>query len=156
MRVLMGRPLRVGELVPPFLAHDQEGRPWTEKDVAGQPFVLYFYPANFTPGCTREAGAFARAWPDLEALGVRVLGVSRDSVERHRRFAETQCLPFTLLCDASGGMIDAFGATMLGGLPRRVSYLVGPDLRVAAVFDSHLRPEAHAQKMLDAARALKA
>lgn len=148
----MARPLRVGDRIPAFSARDHEGRAWTQRDIEGRPSVLFFYPADFTAGCTREAGAYARAWPELQALGVRVIGVSRDSVEKHAAFAEKRCLPFTLLADADGAMTDAFGATTLGGLPRRISYFVDAELRVAARFDSAWRAEAHAQKMLVAAR----
>ena len=123
---------------------------WTQRDLAGRSSVLFFYPGDFTPGCTREAGAYARAWPDLQAAGVSVFGVSRDSVANHEAFGRRHCLPFTLLADDDGAMTDAFGATIFGSLPRRVSYLVDAELRVAARFDSQLRPEAHAQKMVEA------
>ncbi|MEA3199591.1 MAG: thioredoxin-dependent peroxiredoxin [Thermoplasmata archaeon] len=150
----MARPLRVGDPLPAFAAQEADGRTWTERDVAGRAFVLYFYPKDETPGCIVEACAYRDAWDDFQAAGVLVIGVSRDDLDAHRRFVAHRMLPFTLLSDGEGAMHDAFGATMLGGLPRRVSYLFGPDGRVAAVFDSHLRPEAHAHKMLDAARHL--
>lgn len=148
------RPLRVGETVPPFEAADQEGRVWTADALRGAPFVLFFYPADFTPGCTREAGAFASAWPDFDALGVRVFGVSRDGAEKHAAFAESCGLPYPLLADRRGAMMDAFGARIFGSLPRRITYLVDAQGKVAAVFDSHLRPQAHAEKMMAAARKL--
>ncbi len=151
---LMSRPLRVGEEAPPFRAPDATGRTWTLDDLRGRAFVLYFYPKDETPGCIVEACAYRDAWEDFQDARVLVIGVSRDDLESHRRFVEHRKLPFALLSDGSGRMHDDYGATMLGGLPRRVSYLVGPDGRVAAAFDSHLRPEAHAMKMLAAAREL--
>jgi peroxiredoxin Q/BCP len=149
-------PLRAGDPIPPFLASDADGRIWTVRDFAGAPFVLYFYPKDETPGCTREAAAYNECWPEFQRLGVRVVGVSRDDSESHKRFAAKGCLPFILLSDPAGTMQQDFGATMLGSLPRRISYLVGSNGRVAGVFDSHLRAGAHAEKMLEAAKRLVA
>lgn len=151
---MVTRPLRVGELVPAFAAPDAEGQVWRDAQLRGRAYVLFFYPQDETPGCIVETCAFRDAWRDFEAAGVPVLGVSRDDAQSHRRFAQRRELPYPLLTDATGRMHAEFGATMLGGLPRRVSYLVDKDGRVAAVFDSHLRPEAHAMKMLAAAREL--
>lgn len=150
----MARPLRVGDVIPPFSAPDGEGRAWSDAGLRGKPFVLYFYPQDETPGCIVEACAYRDAWEDFQAAGVQVLGVSRDDLEAHRRFVAKRSLPFTLLSDGDGAMHAAFGATMLGGLARRISYLIDAEGRVAAAFDSHLRPEAHAMKMLAAAREL--
>ncbi|HWH09131.1 MAG TPA: peroxiredoxin [Candidatus Thermoplasmatota archaeon] len=149
-------PLRVGATIPDFRAPDAEGRAWTRADLAGRPFVLFFYPADETPGCVTEACAYRDAWEAFRDLGVPVLGVSRDPPERHRAFAQRRQLPFTLLSDPDGRMRDAFGAWMLGRLPRRVSYLVDAEGRVAAVFDSALRPGAHAREMLAATERLTA
>lgn len=140
--------------MPPFEAVDGDGRAWSRDSLAGRPYVLFFYPQDETPGCIAEACAFRDAWDEFREAGVLVLGVSRDDAASHRAFAQNRGLPFPLLCDADGAMHEAFGGVMLGGLPRRISYLVGPEGRVAAAFDSHLRPEAHAAKMLAAARSL--
>jgi peroxiredoxin Q/BCP len=150
----MSRPLRVGEPAPSFAAPDATGRAWRSADLAGRAFVLYFYPKDETPGCIVEACAYRDAWEDFQGAGVQVIGVSRDDLDAHRRFVEHRKLPFVLLSDGNGRMHEDYGATMMGGLPRRISYLVGRDGRIAAVFDSHLRPEAHAMKMLAAAREL--
>ena len=150
------RPLRVGEPAPTFDASDGEGTRWSTHGLAGRAFVLYFYPQDETPGCVAEACAFRDEHAAFAALDVLVLGVSRDDDASHRAFAKNRRIPFPLLCDPTGAIHAAYGAVMLGGLPRRVSYLIGADLRVVAVFDSHLRPAAHAEKMMDAARALRA
>ena len=147
-------PLAVGDAIPDFAAPDASGRTWTRADLAGRPFVLYFYPADETPGCITEACGYRDAWPAFEALDVPVLGVSRDDALAHRAFAQKRRLPFVLLSDADGTMHDAFGARHFGRLPRRVSYLVDAEGRVAAVFDSHLRPGVHAERMLEAAARL--
>ena len=149
-------PLRVGDAAPDFRALDAEGRAWSLADLRGRAFVVYFYPADETPGCVAEACGYRDAWRGFEALGVPVLGVSRDPPETHRAFARRRRLPFTLLSDPDGAMHKAFRARWLGGLPRRVSYLVDEEGRVAAAFDSHLRPGSHAERMLDAARRLRA
>lgn len=149
-------PLRVGDAVPDFSAADAEGRTWTRADLAGRAFVLYFYPADETPGCVVEACGYRDAWDEFQAMGLPVLGVSRDSPDAHRAFAASRRLPFPLLSDPEGRMHDAFGAWVLGRLPRRVSYLVGADGRVAAVFDAQLRPGSHPARMLVAARSLLA
>ena len=150
----MAKPLKPGDHVPPFEARDAEGRAWSREALAGQAYVLFFYPADETPGCIRESCAFRDAWPSFEALDLRVFGVSRDDAASHKAFAAGRNLPYPLLVDAEERMHEAFGAFMFGGLPRRVSYLVDANGRVAAVYESQLRPEAHARKMLEAARAM--
>ena len=150
----MPRPLRVGDPVPPFRALDGDGVERTEKDFAGAPWVVYFYPADETPGCVAQGCAFRDRWEEFRALGVPVVGVSRDPPESHREFARRRRLPFALLSDGDGAMHRAFGALALGVLPRRVTYLLDARGRVAAAFSSHLRPEAHAGEMLEAARRL--
>jgi len=143
--VRMARALRVGERItwsPPLEPH------------RGRPFVIYFYPADETPGCIVEACGYRDRWEEFETLKVPILGVSRDDEASHRAFAERRRLPFTLVSDGDGALHEAFGASMMGGLPRRVSYLVDGDGKVAAVFDSHLRPGSHSEEMLKAARAL--
>lgn len=148
------RPLRPGEPVPPFAAPDETGRMRTRDEMLGRAYVLYFYPADETPGCVAEACAIRDAWSNFEALGLAVLGVSRDRVETHAAFVRNRRLPYSLLADPEGRMHRDFGALMLGMLPRRVSYLVDAEGHVAATYDSHLRPEAHAARMLEAARGL--
>lgn len=150
----MAKALAAGDEAPPFSAMGSDGRLHTLADYAGRAFVVYFYPADETPGCVAQACAIRDAWDDFRALDLPVLGVSRDSVERHRGFVESRRLPFVLLADRDGSMHRDYGATMLGGLVRRVSYLVDAQGRIAAAFDSHLRPAAHAAKMLAAANSL--
>lgn len=147
-------PLRVGDPLPAFRASDQDGRTWTDESLRGRPFVLYFYPKDETPGCIAQGCAYRDAWADFERLGVPVLGVSRDSPESHRAFAQRRRLPFPLLADEDGALHRAFRARILFALPRRISYLVSADGRIAQAFESHLHPEAHAEEMLEAAKHL--
>ena len=150
----MSRVLKVGESVPAFEAHDAEGRAWSDRSLSGSAYVLFFYPADATPGCIRQACGYRDASPSFRELDVQLLGVSRDDAASHKAFAAGHGLPYPLLVDPDGRMHEAFGAFMLGGLPRRVSYLVDANGRVAGAYDSHLQPEAHARRMLEAARAL--
>jgi thioredoxin-dependent peroxiredoxin len=147
-------PLRVGDAAPAFDAQGSGGRRWRLADLAGRPFVIYFYPEDETPGCIAEACGYRDRWAEFEALGVPVLGVSRDDAASHEAFARNRGLPFALLSDPDGALHDAYGAWMLGRLPRRISYLVDARGRIAAAFDSHARPGSHSGKMLEAARAL--
>lgn len=149
-------PLRVGDVVPSFESRDADGRAWSDASLRGSPYVLFFYPADETPGCIRQSCAFRDLASEFGALGVQILGVSGDDAESHRHFAQRRRLPYPLLTDEGKRMRRAFGALAFGLLPLRVSYLVGADGRVAGVHDGRFDPAAHADRMLDAARALKA
>lgn len=139
----MSRPLRVGESIPWFPQIDS---------YKGRSFVLFFYPEDETPGCIVQACGFRDRWSEFGALGVALVGVSRDDASSHKAFIEKRRLPYELVSDEDGAMHAAFGAFMLGKLPRRVSYLIGSDGKVVAVYDSHTRPGSHAEKMLEAAQ----
>ena len=101
--------LEVGTKAPEFTLSDKDGNEVSLKDFLGKKVILYFYPKDSTPGCTRQACAFAAAWPDFEALGAVVIGVSKDSQASHRKFAEKQGLPFILLSDPELQAIQAYG-----------------------------------------------
>lgn len=101
--------LTVGEKAPEFTLQDKDGNTVSLSDFAGKKVVVYFYPKDNTPGCTRQACAFAGAYSQFEALGVVVIGVSRDSQASHQRFAEKNSLPFILLSDPERQAIEAYG-----------------------------------------------
>ena len=129
--------LEPGDTPPPFNLTDADGRQVSLRDFKGRHVILYFYPEDDTPGCTKEACGFRDAWDDLEALGVAVLGVSADDAASHRRFASKYRLPFTLLSDPDRKVMRAYGAygekTMYGrkvvGVIRSTVW-IGPDGRV--------------------------
>ena len=100
--------LQAGTKAPGFTLNDKEGNPVSLADFAGKKVVLYFYPRDNTPGCTRQACAFRDAWPEYERRGVAVIGVSKDSERSHRNFAEKQGLPFLLLADPALEAIQAY------------------------------------------------
>lgn len=91
--------LEQGTKAPDFTLMDQQGQSVSLSDFRGQKVVLYFYPRDNTPGCTKQACAFASVWEQFQQLGVPVLGVSKDSVASHQKFAEKYQLPFILLSD---------------------------------------------------------
>jgi peroxiredoxin Q/BCP len=129
--------IQAGEPAPPFAQTDAAGKPVSLQDLAGRDVVLFFYPKDDTPGCTKEACGFRDAWNDLRKMGVEVLGVSPDSAESHARFAEKYRLPFRLLSDPAKQMMEAYGAwgekTLYGrkttGVIRSTVW-IGPDGRV--------------------------
>ena len=129
--------LEPGDKAPAFSLTDAAGRTVSLGDFAGKDVVLYFYPKDDTPGCTKEACGFRDAWDELRELGVTVLGVSADDGDSHRRFAAKYRLPFTLLSDPDRAVMRAYGAygekTMYGrkvtGVIRSTVW-IGPDGRI--------------------------
>ncbi len=101
--------LEVGMKAPDFTLEDQNGNAVSLSDFAGKKVVLYFYPKDNTPGCTRQACAFAAAYEGFKAKDVAVIGVSKDSVASHRKFAEKHGLSFVLLADPELQAIQAYG-----------------------------------------------
>jgi peroxiredoxin Q/BCP len=92
--------LAIGDVAPDFTLPDQDGKPLTLSSLRGQRVVIYFYPKDDTPGCTKEACNFRDRWSDLESQGIRVLGISKDNAASHGKFIAKYTLPFTLLTDA--------------------------------------------------------
>lgn len=149
------RLLPAGTVAPPFALPNQEGRTVGSGELLGHWWVLYFYPRDGTPGCTREAYGFRDRRDDLAAAGVRVLGVSRDGVAAHRAFAARHGLAFDLLADPGGEVVRAYGAaSLLPGLARRVSYLVDPTGRIRKAYP-RVAPGRHADRVLADVRALR-
>lgn len=101
--------LKEGETAPDFTARDAEGNTVKLSDLRGQKVALYFYPKDDTPGCTKQACSLRDGYSELEAAGIKVLGVSLDSEESHRAFAAKYNLPFTLLADTNAEIANAYG-----------------------------------------------
>lgn len=128
-----------GTAAPDFALRDQDGRTRSLRDYAGRWLVLYFYPRDDTPHCTREACAFRDARATLEGLGASVLGISVDAVARHAEFARKHGLTFPLLADPVGRIARAYGSALDLGftrLARRKTFVIAPDGRIAARFDA--------------------
>ena len=115
---------------------DEQGRPVSLKDFLGKkPVVLYFYPKDFTSGCTTEACSFRDDYKAYEEKGAVVIGVSLDSVESHARFSEKYELPFTLLSDNRKEVAKVYGVLGIGGLmAKRVTFIVNKQGQIAAIF----------------------
>jgi len=143
--------IRTGEPAPPFALTDAAGKQVALEDLAGRDVVLYFYPKDDTPGCTKEACGFRDAWIELRKMGVEVLGVSPDPAASHAAFAEKYRLPFRLLSDPDKRVMETYGAwgekTLYGrkttGVIRSTVW-IGPDGRVrrhwARVSDAEKHP----------------
>ena len=114
--------LKAGEKAPAFQLNDQNGRPVSLSDFAGRKVVLYFYPKDHTPGCTRQACAFAGLYGEFQKRNVEVIGISKDSVSSHAKFAEKQGLPFILVADPDFEAIQAYGVWQEKKLYGKLSY----------------------------------
>jgi thioredoxin-dependent peroxiredoxin len=146
--------LDVGAAVPDdIVLRDQRGAPVRLGDFRGCHVVIYFYPADDTPGCTVEGKEFRDPYEQFQTLDCIVLGVSVDSVESHRKFAEKHALPFPLLSDSEGTLARIFGVLNDAGVAERATFVVDRDLRIRRRFDQ-VKPRGHAQQVLEFVRAL--
>ena len=154
----MASGIQVGDKAPDFTLPSQAGEPVRLSDRLGErTVVLYFYPRDETPGCTREACAFRDSYEVFAEAGAEVIGVSSDSVDRHAAFAGHHGLPFTLLSDESGQVRKSYGVpSTLGLLPGRVTYVIDRAGTVRHVFSSQLSIGRHVSDALDVVRKLQA
>lgn len=151
-------PVAVGDPAPDFTLPNAAGELVTLSQFYGKKMVvIYFYPKDDTPGCTTESCTFRDAYQDLQDAGAEVIGISSDSPESHRRFAERHRLPFTLLSDADGAVRRAFGVPpTLWILPGRVTYILDKAGIVRHLFNAQLQPKKHVAEALRVVRALAA
>jgi peroxiredoxin Q/BCP len=144
-------PIGVGDAAPDFSRPTHTGEPLTLSALQGGWVVLYFYPKDDTPGCTKEACAFRDSYEDFTDAGATVIGVSSDSPESHVKFAEKHKLPFQLVSDEDGELRRMYGtAKTLGVLPGRVTYVIDPQGIVREVYNSQFAVKNHHRKALDA------
>jgi peroxiredoxin Q/BCP len=143
--------LKVGDKAPDFTLMDERGLPVSLKDFLGKHLVvLYFYPKDFTPGCTTEACSFRDDYKAYEERGAVVVGVSLDSVESHAKFSEHHSLPFTLLSDNRKEVAKAYGVLGTGGfLAKRVTFIIGRNGSIAGIFPK-VDVKQHSQEVLEA------
>lgn len=142
--------LSLGDTAPDFEFTDANGPTSLRACLAGGPVVLYFYPADFTPVCTKEACMFRDLHGDLVSRGVRVLGVSPQSEESHQQFRAKHTLPFTLISDPDRRIIRAYRAGGMFGLPlpfgtRRITYFIATDGKIADIATGEFGLGAHAR-----------
>ena len=148
--------LEVGSLAPDFTLLDKDGNEVSLSDFRGQRVVLYFYPKDNTPGCTRQACAFAGAYNGFKEKNIAVIGVSRDSVASHAKFAEKYNLPFTILSDPELLAIKAYGVWQEKKLYGKVSFgvvrttfIIDADGKIERVMEK-VKPDTNAAEILEA------
>lgn len=149
--------LKVGERIPVFESTDAKGEYFSIESLLGKkPLVIYFYPKDDTPGCTKEACAFRDSYEAFSDLGAEVIGISGDSSASHEKFARRYQLPFILLADKGNKIRKLFGvpANLLGLLPGRVTYVVDDNGIVRFVFNS-MNATQHMPKALEAITTMK-
>jgi peroxiredoxin Q/BCP len=150
-------PIEEGKAAPAFTLTDAEGRKVSLKDLRGKNVIVYFYPKDDTPGCTKEAQGFREVWKQIEKKNAVVLGVSPDGAESHRKFIGKHKLPFTLLSDPDKAVMtryDAFGEKMLYGKKTtgviRSTVWIDPDGKVKKHWRKVPKAADHPAKVLDA------
>lgn len=126
--------LAVGQPAPTFKATAHDGTAISIADLKGRAVVVYFYPKDETPGCTKQACALRDAWKDLEKSGVMLIGISTDSDESHRAFAKHHELPFHLVSDESGAIARSFGVPNRAGFLARQTFVIGPDGNLKKIY----------------------
>jgi peroxiredoxin Q/BCP len=148
--------IKEGDAAPDFEARDAEGNNVKLSDLRGQKVVVYFYPKDDTPGCTKQACSIRDSFAEFERRGIKVLGVSLDDEKSHRKFAEKYSLPFTLLADTDHAVADAFGVygeKQFAGRNymgvSRTTFLIDEEGRVRKVFDK-VKVDEHADEVLKA------
>ena len=148
--------LKVGDKAPNFTLKDKDGNAVSLSDFLGKKVVLYFYPKDNTPGCTRQACAFAGAYGEFQRRGIEVIGISKDSVASHVKFAEKYSLPFVLLADPEREAIEAYGVWQEKKLYGKLSFGV---VRATFIIDENgiietvmpkVKPDTNAAEILEA------
>ena len=149
-------PLKVGDKIPSFELQDQSGNTFKiEQYVGNTAMVIYFYPKDDTPGCTKEACSFRDAYEAFTEKNIKVIGISSDDVESHKNFAAKYNLPFTLLADTENKVRGMFGVkkNAFGLIPGRVTYVVDKQGEIIFMYDSQLKAAKHIEESLKAIEA---
>ena len=152
----MATKLKEGDKAPDFAVNDGEGKTVRLKDLKGKRFVLYFYPKDDTPGCTKEACSFRDSFSKFKRRGIEVFGVSLDSEKSHQKFTEKYSLPFRLLADTDRKLSESFGTygqkkfmgrEYMGN--HRMTFLIDEKGKIKKIFEK-VKPEDHAEEVLAA------
>ena len=148
--------LQIGDKAPNFTLQDKNGHPVSLSDFLGKKVILYFYPRDNTPGCTRQACAFAGAYKAFQELNVEVIGISRDSVASHEKFAQKHSLPFILLSDPNLEAINGYGVwqekkqygkVSMGVV--RTTFIIDEEGKIEKIMPK-VKPDTNAQEILEA------
>lgn len=147
--------LKEGEVAPDFTATTNEGKMVSLSDFHGKNVILYFYPKDSTPGCTKEACAFRDDFAEFKKKGAVILGVSTDSAKSHAKFVQKHNLPFPLLVDEDKKIVNAYGAygprTFMGIKytgTHRITFLIGPDGKIKRIW-LKVKPAEHSREILE-------
>ena len=142
--------IEIGDKVPNFILKDQNGNSFNVENEIGKRMVIYFYPKDDTPGCTKEACKFRDDFESFNDLGASVIGISADSVASHKKFEEKYNLPFTLLADVDNKVRALFGVPKsMIFLPGRVTYVIDKKGIVRYIFNSQFGAEKHIENALN-------
>jgi thioredoxin-dependent peroxiredoxin len=153
----MSQSIQIGDHCPIFSLPDSLGKDIQVNDYLGQKIlVLFFYPKDDTPGCTKEACAFRDAYADFVDLGCEVFGISSDATATHQNFQQKHQLPYPLLSDSQKKVRQQFGVpgNLFGLIPGRVTYVIGLDGKVAGIFNSQTNPVGHITEALKVVKSL--
>jgi peroxiredoxin Q/BCP len=142
--------VEVGDPLPDFTLMNEDGDPVRLLDHRGRPVILFFYPKDFTPGCTKEVCAFRDKYADFHQYEATIFGISNDSPRSHRRFIDRHHLPFSLLTDRGNRLRKALGVPgkLFGLLPGRTTYIIDKDGMIEHIFDSQFNPVSHIREAL--------
>lgn len=142
--------LKIGTKAPDFKLQSTEGKQFhLSEDAKDEPVVIFFYPKDFTPGCTKEACEFRDQFAAFRDLKIKVYGISTDSIESHEKFRKQHNLPFHLLSDPHGRVCKLYKAKMpLMNVAKRISYLIDKDGNIKMAYQDLFGAEKHIQRML--------
>lgn len=146
-------PLQVGDKIPSFQLKDQSGDNFDiDQYIGNTAMVIYFYPKDDTPGCTKEACSFRDAYEAFTDKNIKVIGISSDDVESHKNFAAKYNLPFTLLADTQSEVRGLFGVknNAFGLIPGRVTYVIDKKGEIIFMYDSQLKAAKHIEESIKA------
>jgi peroxiredoxin Q/BCP len=142
--------LKIGDKAPDFTLQSNTGDKFKLSELKGKNLVLFFYPMDESPVCSKEVEAFKKKYEEFKAINAEVVGVSSQSIESHRSFATKHGLPFRLLSDPNSTVRKLFGISSMLGVPGRVTFVVNQDGVIVFVYSSQMYPARHAQEALDA------
>ncbi|MBT28210.1 MAG: peroxiredoxin [Thalassobius sp.] len=140
---------------PDFTLPSTSGKDFSlSNDMAGKPCIIYFYPKDFTRGCTKEACSFRDTHEEFKGLDIEIFGISKDSIQTHLKFKEEYQLPFDLLSDKKGDVCKKYKALIpVIGIPKRITYLLDKDHKIVASFDNMFDFNGHIKEMIKQVKA---
>ena len=139
--------VKEGDQFPDFKLEADNGKEFSLKDLKGKLTVIYFYPKDDTPGCTKEACSFRDNIKEFSNLGIPVFGVSVDSIESHKKFKEKYSIPFILLSDKDKDLVSTLGIKSVTGTASRVTFILSKDGRIIKIYPK-VSPDEHAEEIL--------